>query len=175
MLVAMAYFPDLSPYLYFSDDLRAKNVGWLNCGERFDTAPPSEDMLDLLWDFCFSAPIVSRGCHSCDLCATPQTIHASRNGVTLLLGTSEIIVFARESDTAVLRRRLGEAESGGLFFFRGSKFPFSVFVAPTLIYHYVEVHHYKPPDDFVQALKEGPRPPDREYFDLAKKLDLEPR
>src|SRR5262249_55470525 len=133
------------------------------------------DMLDLLWGFCLSPPIRSRGCHDCDLCATPQTIHASRNGVTLLLGTSEIIVFARESDTSVLGRRLGEAESGGLFFFCGSRFPFSIFVAPTLIYHYVEIHHYKPPDDFVRALREGPRPPDQEYFDLVNTLSSEPK
>jgi hypothetical protein len=38
-----------------------------------------------------------------------------------------------------------------------------VYVAPTLIFHYVTVHHYKPPIEFVQALKKGPAPPGREY------------
>jgi hypothetical protein len=169
----MPYFSDLSPYCYCSDDVQAKNIGWLQRGHRFDTAEPSEDTLDLIWEFCSAAPIRSRGVHQCDLCATPQTVHAVRNGVTQLLGSSEIVVFARETDTSVLQRRLRETESGALFFFRGSTVPFSIFVAPTLIYHYVESHHYKPPDDFLRALREGPRPPHRDYFDLVKTLNLE--
>lgn len=169
----MAYFPDLSPYCYSRADLTAKNIGWLQRGYSFDTAEPSKDILDLIWGFCSAAPIRSRGGHQCDLCATPQTVHAARNGVTRLLGTSEIVVFARDPDTSALRRRLREAESATLFFFRGSTVPFSIFVAPTLIYHYVESHHYKPPDDFLRALREGPRPPDQEYFDLVKTLNLE--
>jgi len=42
-----------------------------------------------------------------------------------------------------------------------------------MIYHYVQAHYYKPPDEFLRALREGPKPPSREYFDLIKKLDLE--
>lgn len=33
-----------------------------------------------------------------------------------------------------------------------------------LIHHYVAVHHYRPPDVFVEAALSGPRPPSAEYF-----------
>ena len=48
-----------------------------------------------------------------------------------------------------------------------------IYAAPTLIYHYVAVRHYKPPDEFLQALREGPRPCSQQYFDALAKLNLE--
>jgi len=39
-----------------------------------------------------------------------------------------------------------------------------VYAAPNLLYHYVTAHHYKPPAEFVLALKKGPCPPDPEYI-----------
>jgi hypothetical protein len=41
------------------------------------------------------------------------------------------------------------------------------------VYHYVSVHHYKPPDEFVRALREGPLPSSPEYFERLKQLGLE--
>ena len=38
-----------------------------------------------------------------------------------------------------------------------------IYVAPNLIYHYVTIHHYKPPEEFLRALKHSPSPPDPEY------------
>jgi hypothetical protein len=48
-----------------------------------------------------------------------------------------------------------------------------VYAAPTLIYHYAAVHQYKPPHEFLKALREGPRPPGQEYFDALTRLNLE--
>jgi len=39
-----------------------------------------------------------------------------------------------------------------------------VYKAPNMLYHYVTVHHYKPPDQFVRALKYAPCPPQPEYM-----------
>ena len=39
-----------------------------------------------------------------------------------------------------------------------------IYAAPNMLYHYVTVHHYKPPDEFVRALKNGPCPPNDEYL-----------
>ena len=47
-----------------------------------------------------------------------------------------------------------------------------IYAAPTLLYHYVSVHHYRPPDEFVRALNEGPRPPSQEYFERLQELGL---
>jgi hypothetical protein len=57
------------------------------------------------------------------------------------------------------RMRLGYAQIR-VFGKRGK-----VYAAPNMIYHYVTVHHYKPPAEFIQALKYGPCPPDPEYLD----------
>lgn len=168
----VAYFSDLTPYCYFKDMPAAKNIGWLQRGYGFDTIAPSEETLDLLWRFCQVPIMQTRGSHQCDLCATPSTVTAVRNGVELLLGSAEIRVFSKESNTSVLRRELGQKESSGLFFFGKSPVTGSVFAAPSLIYHYVETHHYKPRDEFLHAMKEGPKPPDPEYFEHLRKLSL---
>ena len=68
-----------------------------------------------------------------------------RNGKAKRLGSAEIRVFGADG---------------------------SVYAAPTLLYHYVSVHHYKPPDEFMRAMKEGPRPPVPEYFHELDRLGL---
>jgi hypothetical protein len=91
----------------------------------------------------------------------------------LLLGTAEIRVFSTEPNAESLLRTLSGIESGGLLFLQKALVPVRVYASPTLIYHYVEAHHYKPPDEFLRALRDGPKPPSPEYFDLLAKLDLE--
>ncbi len=46
------------------------------------------------------------------------------------------------------------------------------YAAPNMLYHYVTDHHYKPPDEFIEALKAGPCPPEQEYFDRFQALRL---
>jgi hypothetical protein len=82
-----------------------------------------------------------RGVHDCEFCKSEDLPLAERNNEKLLLGTSEIRVFSTQGE---------------------------IYAAPTLIYHYVSVHHYEPPDEFVRALTEGPQPESREYFDRLK-------
>ena len=48
-------------------------------------------------------------------------------------------------------------------------------VAPTLIFHYVQRHHYRPPQAFVTALLRGPAPPDPAYFARLQQLGLTAR
>jgi len=38
-----------------------------------------------------------------------------------------------------------------------------LFVAPEMIFHYVETHHYRPPDDFIKAVMSSPLPGTKEY------------
>lgn len=70
---------------------------------------------------------------------------AERNGEERLLGVAEIRVFSGDG---------------------------RVYAAPTLIYPYVAVHHYKPPDEFIEALRTGPPPSSQEYFDILARLNL---
>ncbi len=144
----MAYFDDLSEYAYLPGWSRpgTKTIGWLDTEHVFPTAPPDDALLNALWAFCKVSVAQTRGGHLCPFCEEDRPLEGTRNGNCLLLGTSEIRVFSREG---------------------------IVSAAPTAIYHYVETHHYKPPDEFVRALMNGPRSDSQEYFRLLRQIDLE--
>lgn len=144
----MAYYPDLSDYCYLASAIRhpaTKNVGWLAAGHAFATAEPSADLLDQLWRHCQISVAQTRGVHTCELCDDASAHRGERGGETLLLGTSEIRVLSSAAE---------------------------IYAAPTLIYHYVNVHHYAPPEAFLRALAEGPAPPDPAYFARLDRLGL---
>src|ERR1044071_369420 len=143
----MAYYPDLSDYAYLASAIRhpaTRNIGWLAREPPFATAPPGDALLDALWRYCQISVAQTRGVHDCELCRA-SAFRAERHGDSLLLGASEIRVFA------------GTGE---------------IFAAPTLIYHYVEIHHYAPPEPFLRALHDALPPPDPAYFARLDQLGL---
>jgi hypothetical protein len=165
----MTYFKDLADYpcdhrdgsttivwlgLHPEDSLsppRIKCVGWLASSHAFPTQTPSEGLLDLLWDYCAISVNQTRGIHACSFCPqgdkdVPPFLYAERNGQRKLLGSAEIRVFGDNGN---------------------------VYAAPTLIYHYVSMHDYRPPAEFVDATRLGPRPPSQEYFVKLNELRLE--
>jgi len=169
----VAHFSDLSFYQYSQRGNlpQTKNVGWLERGHEFETELPSARILDLVWNFCKISVMQTRGFHRCDLCAPPTAVSVARDGFKLALGSAEIPVISIENSSSV-RERLRNQEPG-LMFLRKSLGRFDVYAAPNLIYHYVAAHHYKPPEEFLNALREGPKPPDREYFKRLEELGLE--
>jgi hypothetical protein len=142
----MTYYEDLSYYCYVkraAERAFVQNIGWLSNRYSFDKFDPPQDLLDALWSFCSVAVYQTRGWHLCELCSSPRWgIPEERAGRRLFLGSAEIRAFSK---------------------------PGVIYAAPNLIYHYVSVHHYKPPDEFLSALMEGPRPPMPEYFDELEK------
>src|SRR5258707_10864727 len=91
----MTYFPDLSPYTYFgANHPLSENVGWLEAGHVFPTAPPSQEFLSRLWEFCKVSVAQSRGIHLCPFCACSDATVGKRGGEQLLFGASEIRVFS---------------------------------------------------------------------------------
>jgi hypothetical protein len=142
----MTYFPDLSDYTYSRDFRPGANVGWLGAGHAFETADPTEEFLERLWSFCKISVARTRGLHDCEFCADEHAWYVKRNGEPLLLGSSEIRAFSMNG---------------------------AIYAAPTLIYHYVSVHKYRPPDEFVRAIMDGLAPPAREYFNRLEELGLE--
>jgi hypothetical protein len=65
---------------------------------------------------------------------------AEKSEARILLGSAEVRVFDPEGKAA--------------------------FAAPNLLYHYVAVHHYLPPAEFLAAIASGPQPATPEYRDL---------
>lgn len=143
----MAYFEDLSAYCYSQRYIvpGLKNVGWLERDHEYDRASPSDDVLTLLWEFCKYPVAQCRGLHVCDLCGTSAPTTASKLGVQLLLGGGEIRVFSDD---------------------------YAIYAAPDLIYHYVEAHDYKPPDEFIRALRGICQPSSKEYAERLKSIGL---
>lgn len=144
----MAYYIDLSNYVYLPEFTRPRtqNVGWLDLSHEFDKMDASESDLNLLWEFCKVSIAQTRGIQNCSFCGGNQPVVCERSGLNLLLGASEIRVFAPDD---------------------------KIYAAPTLIFHYVSQHNYRPPDEFMNALRVGDRPPTEDYFKRLRSLGLE--
>lgn len=131
----MTYQPDHTQYRFLPEtipsDVRAEAIGWLDARHRFPVGMADESLLDALWTLCRDhRTAVTRGFHQCELCSAsgPLGLDVSRGGETLTLGNGEV-------------RIVGERRVW--------------LIAPDLIYHYVETHHYSPPHDFVSAVHRG--------------------
>ncbi|WP_363796316.1 hypothetical protein ABU614_12705 [Lysobacter firmicutimachus] len=143
----MAHFQDGSDYCYseYFEAPGTVNVGWLGNGMSFPRYPPSEELLSLIWQYTQFSVARARGVHYCDLCTSARCVE-ERDGLALLLGAAEMRVFGSEG---------------------------VIYAAPNMLYHYVRVHHYQPPEAFVRALQEQPAPPDPFYFERLSALGLE--
>jgi hypothetical protein len=130
----MSYFPDLSPYSY-TDGVPADvggsfemvNVGWLDSAHAFPIGKVSIQFANALISSAFQRTNLTRGYHECEFCDQESPIRISKPGGTQhsVLGMSEIAV---------------EGPDG------------VIYMAPTLIVHYVNAHHYRPPIDFQRAV-----------------------
>jgi hypothetical protein len=119
------------------DGLRAVAVGWLEPGHAYAQGPSDETFVSLLFEACTDhATARMRGWHGCGFCVQTGkgdamgSLTFSRDGRAAVLGDAEIRVVAEDG---------------------------KVFVAPTLILHYVVEHSYQPPGEFVQAVSRGER------------------
>jgi hypothetical protein len=165
----MAYFKDLTVYQYATKNSwpLANSVGWLGPDKPFETALPTDPLLDRLWAFCKIMVNPTRGFHWCHLCLErPQkqlpypNVYCRGDG-QLRLGTAEIRVFSTRGELPT--------EQGSTYQYNRDV----IFAAPNLIYHYVEAHHYKPPDEFVEALFTGPQPGTPAFEQMLTKVSFD--
>lgn len=144
----MAYFADLTRYEYWDDNGidNGLNVGWLSGQQAFQMGNTTSEFQERLLKFCNGLVRPTRGWHYCELC--PQQPASPRAGNPLRpLGTAEIRVFFQQR----------------------------IYAAPNLIHHYVTEHHYRPPDEFIEAVINGPLPGSPEYETLIQSLGIEYR
>jgi hypothetical protein len=47
-----------------------------------------------------------------------------------------------------------------------------MFASPNLVFHYIQQHHYLPPDDFIRAVLKEPGPSSPDYIARLKALSL---
>lgn len=163
----MSYYPDASPYGPYDGESGGICVGWLDAEHAFETEPPSEELLDALWAFVTSPVQQTRGLHGCELC--PRDAHYYEKLEALQKRMSDPADPLHHTKLGKIswpedaRTRSNRADRHGQARLIGSAEIRAfgddvIYAAPTLIYHYVLVHHYKPPSDFVRTLLTGPRP-----------------
>ncbi len=150
----MTYYEDLYPYEYFARfeplGLQPVNVGWLDENKPFPKGETSLEFKAKLFEFCLDKYVVqiARGFHTCQFCGVSEhewyEQSKERYGEEahwLSIGDGEIRVIGQST----------------------------LYAAPTLIHHYVVEHNYKPPDEFIEAVFEGPAPGSKEHETLLKK------
>lgn len=130
----MTYYPDLTEYSYLPDPPPALTVGWLGVEHAFQTGELPAGIREKLRELVVTRPVnQTRGFHACEFCPPSAEMAppvAQWKDQSRLLGSAEVWVTSRD----------GVAYS-----------------CPDLIWHYVEVHHYSPPLEFVRALADqGP-------------------
>lgn len=122
----VVHYPDLSPYGYLGHaEANVFNVGWLDGAHPFPTGGVPQKDLETLLDLTRKPVNRTRGWHRCEICGAAPPIIVGQGERAVRLGDAEIRAVGCDGRT---------------------------YAAPNLIYHYVERHHYRPPDEFLKAL-----------------------
>ena len=125
------YFRDLSPYEYLStrSDPVVVNVGWLAQGQAYETGEVPGQALKVLRKLAATPVNLCRGFHNCELCPrAPRNHKGFVQPKPATTGNGEVRVRGTDGLT---------------------------YVAPSLIVHYIEVHRYRPPPAFIDAVVAG--------------------
>jgi len=130
----MTYFADLAPNTYFGrwQDVLV-SVGWLDAVHEPRRGGVSEEFFRALVLLLVEPwqPVVFAGhgvCERCRFSGGPSKLVFEGN--TIMLGSNNLFVPADDH---------------------------RVFVAPSLIAHYIDAHEYAPPDEFQRAVVACPR------------------
>jgi hypothetical protein len=141
----MTYIPEFSPYSYYQVEASTITIGWLDGEHLYSQGVVSKSFINRLWIFCQNPVHQSKGFFACQLCQVPvYGVMAQWNIEKRSLGSAEIRVIGKDN---------------------------VIYAAPDLIYHYVTKHNYRPPDEFIQAVLDGPLPDTPEYEEFARKYN----
>src|SRR5688572_31408576 len=119
----MTYYADLTECSYFGAALQPPPtaVGWLQSGHAFSTGVAPDEFVTKLAELTAAAwqPLMLPGIHLCDLCPSEhQSATFVLDGKPIALGCTN--VFVPYGDT--------------------------LYVAPSLVLHYIARHSYLPPE-----------------------------
>jgi len=124
-------------------------VGWLQVGSPHEIGPVSEPFFAGLVRLLAEPwqPVVTKGFASCGFCQFSRGPYSLRyKRATIALGAANVFVP-------------GESE---------------VFLAPSLMAHYIDAHRYRPPDVFQEAVLRCPEMGSTEYLDMIRARGLNP-
>jgi hypothetical protein len=141
----MAYFKDLSNCEYWEHwEKKPLAVGWLDSYHEFTKGPVDPEFFATLHEMLRKPwqPAMCLGMHSCEFCSFssgPCTI--TFNGTKVIVGEKNLFL----------------------------PYESKIYVAPSLIAHYIESHNYQPPLDFQKAVLAGTVFSTRQDFEAAVK------
>lgn len=138
---------DLTPYTYTQGDASI-NIGWLSVNEKIVVCETSIEFQEKLYRFCLDDNLVKimRGFHKCEFCGRSWDEWGKdhpdygEKAKWMSIGNGEIRVIGSSA----------------------------IYAAPALIYHYVIEHQYQPPQEFIDAVMNGPQPGSSEHVTLLK-------
>lgn len=145
----MTYYPDLKPCNYFgTESEKIVAVGWLNPNEVYAAGKISIKNFQALMDIfsvAWQPPYVFAGVHRCEFCyltGGPSSI--SHNNQTVLIGSLNLFL----------------------------PFEDKLIIAPSTILHYIDSHHYLPPNQLFEAIENCPRMRSPEYIKKIKSFGI---
>lgn len=136
----MTYYPDLSPCTYFpGGGEHVLAVGWLGPSDfaKGDVEAEFIDRLCELLEFPWG-PVACCGWHNCGFCESTGPLTYRHKSKNLGLGISNLFVPTQTK----------------------------LYVAPSLILHYISKHNYQPPECFVEAVRSCPPQGSPQYMEM---------
>lgn len=133
------YFKDMTSYSYGGKRDASLNIGWLERGHLVKKGEVPQAFLDRLWKYLRYPVQVYRGFHTCTLCKQTgfQIPIVEYMGEKRKVGYYEIRVWGKDN---------------------------KVYAAPSMIFHYITCHQYRPPQEFIDAVMESEDPYCDEYY-----------
>ncbi|HVI01560.1 MAG TPA: hypothetical protein VM869_22750 [Enhygromyxa sp.] len=130
------YYADLSKYSYTEMTSRASlvNVGWLDFDVPFQLGKAPSEFIEKVTLATRLLRNPMRGIHGCRACGGLEDIYELVDGERFLLGMSETWLPASTSET--------------------------IYIAPSLLLHYLTRHEYLPPAEVVRDVLALPCEPD---------------
>jgi hypothetical protein len=121
------YYPDLTPYSDHSKLMKVFNVGWLDHLHDYAKGVVLYSVKAKLRQVMINGQDVKhiRGIQPCTICCASQS-YVGTSGVQRVLGMSEIWI----------------PSWNGI-----------IYAAPSLIIHYIDVHYYQPPQEFLESVE----------------------
>lgn len=141
----MSHFPDLSPYAYgYGSHSGVLHVGWLDNKHPFTKGDVDVRLIEKMKCLASRPVELYRGKHHCELCIEPLDLVKTYlpNGIVI----DPTCSWAQWWDAHTSNGEIRVSRKG------------FTFAAPVLIVHYIEAHHYLPPEQFLNAIDETPCP-----------------
>jgi hypothetical protein len=144
----MTHVPDLAPFdLLGLGGSTLLAVGWLAAGFEYPHGRVTPEVFAKLAELAVDPwqPAAAAGRHSCDLCVfTGGPARLDLGALQITVGSSNLFIPT----------------------------PTVVYVAPSLILHYMDAHAYAPPDEFLRAVTACPPMRSMHYLRLIAKYGL---